>query len=200
MKKELIIFYKNPELGKVKTRLAATMGDEAALAIYYLLTTHTRQVTEDLSITKSVWYSDFVDREDPWDNQKYNKQLQKGSHLGERMQYAFKTAFENGAEQVCIIGTDCFEIHASHIKSAYHSLEKVDAVIGPSKDGGYYLLGMKRLLPELFENKVWSTNMVFEETLKDFERLRLPFIKLPLLSDVDVEADLSESLLNKFKK
>lgn len=200
MKKVLIIFYKNPKLGKVKTRLAATLGDEAALAIYYLLASHTRTVTDELKMEKSLWYSDFVDREDHWENQIYSKQLQKGAHLGERMQYAFKAAFDSGAKEVCIIGTDCFELNATHIQTAFSKLEDNDVVIGPAQDGGYYLLGMKRLVPELFNNKEWSTEHVLSDSIKDLKKLGMGYAKLPLLNDVDIATDLPDSILKKFKK
>lgn len=187
-------------MGKVKTRLAATMGDEAALAIYYVLATYTRQVTDELLMKRSLWYSDYVDREDQWDNNMYTKILQQGKNLGERMHYAFQAAFNGGADEVCIIGTDCLELEQAHVLSAFEALKDCDVAIGPSRDGGYYLLGMKRMIPELFENKTWSTDQVFNNTVKDFERLDISYKKLHVLSDVDVDADLPKSILKKFRK
>jgi uncharacterized protein len=195
MSKELlIIFFRNPELGKVKTRLAATMGDERALAIYYVLTTHTRNITHSLSCDKVIFYSEYVDKEDAWHNNIYLKQLQDGADLGEKMERAFKWAFDKKYEKVCIIGTDCLELNKNVIELGFESLNLNDAVIGPAHDGGYYLLGLKKTYPELFKNKFWSTDKVTEETIADFKSLKISYYLLPTLNDVDTEEDLPSSI------
>lgn len=186
----LIIFYRNPELGKVKTRLAATMGDERALAIYLKLASHTRSVASEVNCDRVVWYSDFVDTEDNWPNDVFLKERQRGETLGDRMQVAFDRAFQDGYQRACIIGTDCLELTSEILSEAFNKLNTHDAVIGPALDGGYYLLGMKEFHSEFFNKKVWSTNTVFENTVKDFERLKLSFILLPTLIDIDEERDL----------
>jgi hypothetical protein len=186
----LIIFYRNPELGKVKTRLAATMGDERALAIYLKLASHTRSVASEVNCDRVVWYSDFVDTEDNWPNDVFLKERQRGETLGDRMQVAFDRAFQDGYQRACIIGTDCLELTSEILSEAFNKLNTHDAVIGPALDGGYYLLGMKEFHSEFFNKKVWSTNTVFENTVKDFERLELSFILLPTLIDIDEERDL----------
>ncbi len=199
-KELLIIFYRNPELGKVKTRLAAGIGDEKALAVYYMLFKHTREITESLPCDKALFYSDFIDKEDNWDNDLYIKLHQTFGDLGKKMQAAFEWAFDMKYEKVCIIGTDCFELNSDIIKKAFHQLSKYDCVIGPANDGGYYLLGMKKLHPELFKNKNWSTDEVYTKTINDFNSLDLNHTSLSLLSDVDTIADLPEHiklLLNK---
>ncbi len=188
--KNLLIFYRNPELGKVKTRLAKTIGDEKALAIYLRLAAHTRSICQDLPQEKVVYYSHFTDTEDAWPNSHFQKKLQQGSDLGEKMQSAFDQGFKNGCQSICIIGTDCFELTSGIIEQAFTQLEKYDAVIGPAKDGGYYLLGMKKRTPELFQNKKWSTDSVAKDTINDFKRLGLSFVELPPLTDVDEEKDL----------
>lgn len=191
MKKEmLIIFYRNPELGKVKTRLAATIGDERALALYFLLAKHTREITQNLSCDKVVFYSDFVDKEDAWDNNLFQKELQSGIDLGEKMQSAFSWAFDIGYQHVCIVGTDCFELQKEIIEQAFEFLKLNNAVLGPAKDGGYYLLGMNKLHPQLFKNKIWSSSEVALQTIADFNSLQLNFHALPTLSDVDTIEDL----------
>ena len=186
----LIIFYRNPELGKVKTRLAATMGDERALAIYLKLASHTRSVASEVNCDRVVWYSDFVDTEDNWPNDVFLKERQRGETLGDRMQVAFDRAFQDGYQRACIIGTDCLELTSEILSEAFNKLNTHDAVIGPALDGGYYLLGMKEFHSEFFNKKFWSTNTVFENTVKDFERLELSFILLPTLIDIDEERDL----------
>jgi uncharacterized protein len=188
--KQLIIFYRNPELGKVKTRLAKTMGDEKALAIYLRLAEHTRSICQELSLDKVVYYSHFVDTEDAWLNSSFQKKIQQGNDLGEKMQNAFAGGFKIGYTSICIIGTDCFELTSKIIEQAFDQLKKHDTVIGPANDGGYYLLGMKKPTPELFQSKNWSTDSVARDTVNDFKRLGLSFVKLPSLTDVDEEKDL----------
>lgn len=190
----LIIFYRNPELGKVKTRLAATLGDEAALAIYGKLSGHTRSVVEELDVDKIVYYSHYIDKEDNWPNGYFEKALQQGSDLGARMSRAFDEAFTKGYRSVCVIGTDCFEVTSEIISKAYKILESRDAVIGPALDGGYYLLGMRKSIPSLFKHKDWSTDSVCSDTIDDLKNLNHSYEKLPILRDVDEESDLPDAL------
>lgn len=190
----LIIFYRNPELGKVKTRLAATLGDAKALAIYLYLSAHTRTITENLPVDKVVFYSHYVDTEDNWNNDLYQKQIQSGIGLGERMSQAFRNGFKSGYDSICIIGTDCFELTAGMVEEAFSKLQSYDTVIGPANDGGYYLLGMNTPYSEFFKNKLWSTNSVYEATIHDFKALELKYYELPILTDVDEEKDLPEEL------
>lgn len=189
----LIIFYRNPELGKVKTRLAKTIGEEKALAIYLKLSSHTRDSTEELAVTKVIYYSEFADTEDHWPNTSYQKKVQQGNDLGDKMHDAFVNAFADGYKSVCIIGTDCLELTPSIIKNAFKQLKTHDAVIGPALDGGYYLLGMNEFHPEIFKEKSWSTASVCADTILDFKNLKLSFSKLEMLSDIDDENDLLQS-------
>ncbi len=195
MKELLIIFYRNPELGKVKTRLAKTMGYEKALAIYLKLANHTRVITQDVQVDKAVYYSQFIDTEDAWFNRLYKKKLQSGEGLGEKMLRAFEEGFQNGYQRICIIGTDCFELNSSIVSKAFTQLKKEDAVLGPAKDGGYYLLGMNQLMKEAFQNKEWSTASVASSTLQDFKNKNMSCALLPELTDVDEEKDLPKAWL-----
>ena len=192
--KLLIIFYRNQKIGAVKTRLAATIGDEKALRIYGELCEHTRAITETLPVTKVVFYSNEVKTGDVWPDNAYQKALQKGQDLGERMHNAFATGFASGYDSICIIGTDCYGLTASVIEDAFNVLRATDAVIGPAEDGGYYLLGLRKLHPELFVKKNWSTSSVFKDTLENFESRGITYGMLPLLRDVDVEDDLPAEL------
>lgn len=192
----LIIFYRNPILGKVKTRLAATLGKERALEIYQRLTYHTRSITEGLAIDKIVFYSDSIDLMDVWPNATYLKTLQNGADLGQKMNNAFVSAFESGYNAVCIIGTDCYELTSSIIEQAFERLLSADAVIGPALDGGYYLLGMRKIHDRLFRNKQWSSGSVFSDTIQDFNLLGLRYSRLEVLRDVDTEGDLPDGLSN----
>ncbi|WP_242928683.1 TIGR04282 family arsenosugar biosynthesis glycosyltransferase [Pontibacter vulgaris] len=198
-KRLLLLFVRNPELGKVKTRLAATVGPETALEIYLHLLQHTRSVTEKLSVDKAVYYSDKVELQDMWPDKVYQKKLQPAGDLGEKMAAAFEKAFTEGYTSVVIIGSDCQQLTQEIIERAFEELKSHAVVIGPALDGGYYLLGMNRLYPELFRNKHWSTKQVFPETIEDLQRLHVNYTLLPHLSDVDYLEDLEnpEEWLNQ---
>ncbi len=196
----LILFYKNPELGKVKTRLGATLGDEAALAIYSVLAEHTRQITRHLDVDKVVYYAQHIESSDQWPASVYAKRLQKGNNLGERLHHAMSNAFADGYRSVVVIGTDCLELDEATLRQAFLELKNNQAVIGPAKDGGYYLLGLNQYIPTLFQNKNWSTETVFADTVKDFETLNISFSRLPILRDVDREEDMPAAWLAQFKK
>ena len=186
----LLIFVKNPRLEKVKTRLAATVGNQEALRIYLKLLERTRAVTLPLAVDKMVCYTPKVIDNDLWDNEHYQKVRQSEGDLGERMYQAFEQGFARGYQRICIIGSDCYELTTSVIEQAFAQLAAHDVVIGPSTDGGYYLLGMNRLHPALFTNKAWSTASVKDATVRDLEQRQLRWFELPVLTDVDEEADL----------
>ena len=104
----------------------------------------------------------------------------------------FEIAFERDYKRVVIIGSDCKDLSNETIRQAYEELKKNDVVIGPAKDGGYYLLGMNSFYPELFENKQWSTENVMLDTILDVKKLGLKYSLLQPLSDVDYKEDLGE--------
>lgn len=186
----LIIFVKNPEKGKVKTRLAKDIGDDQALHVYQRLLQYTRDITKGLNSEKLVFYSDFIDNNDLWDNMTFEKRLQQGFDLGERMQNAFADAFARGQKRVLIIGSDCAELQTYMIKEAFAVLENNEVVIGPAKDGGYYLLGMKTFYPTLFENKPWSSQDLLMDTIIDLKKLKASYYLMKTLSDIDHASDL----------
>src|SRR5699024_6521982 len=139
----------NLQKGKVKTRLAETIGEARALDIYRELLTITKSVVEPLEIARQVWYSDYIDEDDLWPGVAYEKRVQEGKNLGMRMQMAFRRAFGSGFEKVIIIGSDCAEISTSLLRQAFDRLNNHGAVIGPAADGGYYLLGTNRFYPDI---------------------------------------------------
>lgn len=163
----LLIFTRNPELGKVKTRLAKDVGDQTALDIYKFLLDHTVAVTKPMAADKEVYYSEKISHNDIWDPQVYTKKQQQGEDLGERMKNAFAEGFENGYSKIAIIGSDLFDITSEEIAEAFHKLDETDFVVGPATDGGYYLLGMRKLNTSIFINKQWGTSSVLQDTLKD---------------------------------
>ncbi len=189
-KKALIIFTRNPELGKVKTRLAKSVGDESALEIYKFLLKHTVAITKNLNVDKYVFYSENIHREDIWDPEIFRKKLQTGTDLGEKMQNAFSELFEMGYEKVLIVGSDIFELNQNDIENAFEVLQTTETVIGPATDGGYYLLGMKEQNAAIFQNKNWGTSTVLEETLSDLRQKK--YVLLEERNDVDYFEDIKE--------
>jgi uncharacterized protein len=182
----LIIFIKNPQLGKVKTRIAQELGDDVALMIYNDLLKITQNTASQANCRRILFYSDFIDESDDWDNTLYDKQLQKGEDLGERMKNAFDYAFQDPKTQhAVIIGSDCPHLATWHIEKAFIGLDTHDFSLGPAQDGGYYLLGMKELQEEIFDNKQWSTHSVLADTHNQMRTLRKSCYLLPSLADVD---------------
>jgi rSAM/selenodomain-associated transferase 1 len=186
----LIIFVRNPVRGKVKTRLAATIGADKALEVYHLLLQRTIAVTKPLQVDKVVFSSDSPALPESWEKNGYQQQLQQGGDLGERMAQAIAAAFAKGYSKVGIIGSDCYELTTEILREAFALLAEKELVIGPATDGGYYFLGLTRFQADFFQNKAWSTASVLQQTLADAERLQLRVALLPELSDVDEEKDL----------
>ena len=184
----LLIFTRNPELGKVKTRLAKTIGNKTALEIYKFLLNKTKEVTQNLDCDKAVYYSVKVRENDIWDANIYQKWQQTGEDLGFRMQNAFDNAFKNGYKKVIIVGSHLYDLSSEIIEDAYKKLDNSDVVIGPAEDGGYYLLGMKELQPKIFQNKAWGTASVRKDTLKDLQKVNVHLLQQ--LNDVDVIEDI----------
>jgi len=185
MKQALITFIRNPELGKGKTRLANDSSKEYALKIYKKLLEHTRIVCMKTDAVRYVFYAEHINDSDEWSSDIFEKRLQREGGLGDKMKAAFGEVFEQGCGKAVIIGSDCPEITTDIIEEAFSALENHDFVIGPSTDGGYYLLGMKELFKPIFENKPWSTETVLDETTKDIVRAGCSFALLKPLTDID---------------
>lgn len=186
----LIIFTRNPELGKCKTRLAATVGDETALNIYKFLLDHTKNITQGLNIGKWLYYSDDIWENDIWDSSDYAKKVQSGNDLGERMSNAFIDGFNAGYEKIIIIGSDMYDLTENELLEAFNLLDQHDYIIGPAIDGGYYLLGMKIFNPALFNNKIWGSNTVFQATVQDLRNM--DYGLLAPKNDIDYFEDIKD--------
>jgi uncharacterized protein len=189
----LIILTKNLEAGQVKTRLAYSIGNEKALEIYDTLRHHTALVAEKVDTERWVFYSRFLPSSDLFFTEKYSIRLQEGDDLGARMLHAMRTGFEAGFQHIVLIGTDCYELSAEILNNAFSSLEQSDAVVGPAIDGGFYLIGLNRLIPELFLDRQWSTPEVFKESIDILQRINIPYELLSALSDIDTLDDLKKS-------
>ncbi len=200
----LVIFTRNLELGKCKTRLAKTVGDESALRIYKFLLSHTVDITEKLKADKFVYYTDSIHKNDFWDDQKYTKRIQNGDTLGEKMHNAFSILFNSGYKKVMIVGTDLYDIKQQNLEEAFKKLDDHDYVVGPAKDGGYYLLGMKKMNSTVFIQKKWSTSTVLEDTLQDLEGEDIAMLEerndIDHYEDLEDLAEFQQFLPEKFQK
>ncbi|MFN3783319.1 MAG: TIGR04282 family arsenosugar biosynthesis glycosyltransferase [Spirosomataceae bacterium] len=203
----IIIFVKNPELGKVKTRLAATIGPVKALAIYKFLMQHTREVTSQADADKYLFYSNKIEESDEWSSLVFHKLVQhESSDLGTKMYAAFTHLLRHGYKKVLIVGSDCLELSPGIISTAWEHLEGDSAVIGPAEDGGYYAIGFRfqgenacdlQTLEKVFLGKQWSHHAVFDEACDTLKKEQKSFALLPTLNDVDEEEDV-KSILHLF--
>ena len=198
----LIVFVKNPIQGKVKTRMAATIGNERAVEVYLELLNHTKSVITkwleepDVKVQKQVviYYGDYINDEDLWIKPYFLKKLQVSHpNLGMRMQSAFEQELVSEADRVVIIGSDCLQLKTDTLEKAVALLESNSAVIGPASDGGYYLLGLTKFYPDLFIDKPWSTNKVFAKTIDDLINQGISYTLLEELNDIDDATDLEEN-------
>jgi rSAM/selenodomain-associated transferase 1 len=188
MKKEVVlVFQKNEVLGKVKTRLAAGVGEEQALEIYRQLLAKTYLALRDISVSFTTYFSEFIP-DNPIHSTE-NKLVQEGQDLGERMKNAFAENFELGIEKVVLIGTDCPSLEGIHLSQAFEALDQSDLVLGPARDGGYYMIGMKRRADFLFEGITWSTELVLSQTLALAAAQGMQTSLLPVLEDIDTLED-----------
>ncbi|MDX1719966.1 MAG: TIGR04282 family arsenosugar biosynthesis glycosyltransferase, partial [Salegentibacter mishustinae] len=147
-------------------------------------------VTRNLEVSKKVYYSEAIAENDIWETEIYSKNLQKGKGLGERMKNAFQEGFKNGYQNIIIIGSDLYDLQQEDLEKAFQLLREKDAVIGPATDGGYYLLGMNQIFPEVFEDKEWGTSSVLEDTLKDLKGKNIALLEAR--NDVDYYSDIKD--------
>ncbi len=193
MSKELVIvFVKNIKLGKVKTRLAKTIGNQGASEVYSELVKVTEKATEDLLVDKHIYFSDAV-VDTKWKND--YKTVQQGIDLGERMKNAFKKGFEDGYKRIVLIGSDLPDITANHINKGLNALKQNEVAFGPAEDGGYYLIGLSKMYNFVFDNKPWSETHLLEETLSELKEKQVTFTTLDTLNDID---DFEDLIASKF--
>jgi rSAM/selenodomain-associated transferase 1 len=195
MTKELIIvFVKNIKLGKVKTRLAKTIGDQGAFEVYSELVKVTELATKNIDIDKRIYFSEAL-VETKWKGQ--YKAIQEGIDLGKRMKNAFKKGFEDGYQRIVLIGSDLPDINEQHIKNGLKCLKESDVVFGPALDGGYYLIGLTKMHDFIFENKPWSQYNLLEKTINELTEKNIKFSTLETLNDIDTFEDLINSTFYK---
>ena len=186
----LIVFVKNIVYGKVKTRLAKTIGTIGAFNIYNELVAITENETQKINIDRHIYFSEKI-VSSMWGHDK--KYVQEGQDLGERMKNAFLNGFESGYENIVLIGSDLPDISNDILDKAFENLQKNEIVFGPAYDGGYYLVGMSKMLPQIFENKPWSQPDLLDITLQELKKQHQNVTLLKPLNDIDTFEDLIDS-------
>lgn len=194
MKNALICFLKYPEPGHVKTRLAKDLGEYSAANIYRAMAE--RVITEVYPLENSydlLLYADpthSIETFKSWIGESWSFREQQGSDLGQRLNAAVNWAFEAEYQRVAVIGSDCVGMDQAFIEEMFSDLANNDFIIGPSTDGGYYLLGLSQPSSWLFEGIEWSTNSVLETTIDKIEMRDFTVKQLQEKIDVDTLEDL----------
>lgn len=191
----LIVFLKYPEEGNVKTRLAADIGNKHAVDVYIRITKNiiNRLSTGSYDITICFDPAEKVNEIKSWiEKPDFNYVPQKGDNLGLRMVNAFEDSFLEGYNKTAIIGTDCPDLTNDLLTNSFDTLDNSDLVLGPSTDGGYYLIGLCDPRNSLFEDINWSTDKVLRQTIKKATALKLNYKLLDFKTDIDTAPDLNE--------
>lgn len=192
----LILFTRYPEPGKTKTRLIPALGAEGAATLQRQMTeqklAEVNQIQAFYPLSVEVHFAGGNEQlMQEWLGSSLVYRRQSEGDIGDRMASAFQLSFAAGMNAVVVIGTDCPDLNAPLMAEAFQLLRQHDLVLGPALDGGYYLIGLRRLIPELFTGIPWSTAEVLQQTITIAKRLGLTVAKLPLLSDIDRPEDLS---------
>lgn len=189
MSKQVLVFLRKPVLGKVKTRLSAEIGEDKALEIYLWLMGITHSAIKNLDAGIHLYFDNLEGILPDWVNS-YSSYIQKGNDIGERMSVALMDRFYLEPESnILLIGSDCPELKRSTIEAAFKELEDKDLVTGPAKDGGFYLIGMKKWHEGLWKNIIWSSEEVYPTLLRNIKALNLTLFELPTKSDIDTYRD-----------
>ena len=194
----ILLFVKFPIKGQVKTRLASHIGPEAALRLYESFVLDTLVLLKNFNAVMICFDpADSRDQFEQWLGGEYAYIAQTGRDLGQRMKNAFERSFDVGFQKAILIGSDIPDLPVKFLSEALDALDSNEAVIGPSSDGGYYLIGFARtsFLPVAFDGVAWSTSTVCEQTLTILNEHKLNVHLLPEWSDVDTAADLQSLLL-----
>ena len=192
---KLIVFTRYPEPGKTKTRLIPVLGKTGAANLHRLMAQ--KAIARAISLQNSRRLSVEIHHTggsqqqiQDWLGTDIIYQNQIDGDLGAKMTAAFQNSFNSGVNKAAIIGTDCPTLKAEIMAQAFEELSQHDLVLGPAKDGGYYLIGLRRAIPELFGGIPWGTSEVFVCTRAIAQNLDLNIAYLPTLADIDLPEDL----------
>ncbi|HYB73087.1 MAG TPA: TIGR04282 family arsenosugar biosynthesis glycosyltransferase [Candidatus Sulfotelmatobacter sp.] len=193
MRQALFVMAKEPRPGQVKTRLCPPLDHGTAARLYRCF------LQDVLELVAAVPGVDPVVAYTPAEaraafarlvNGRFHLVPQTGADLGARLENTFRVLFQRGYGRVAAVSTDSPDLPAEYLRQAFHHLERSSVVLGPCPDGGYYLIGMSRLVPELFREMPWSTDRVVPVTAERVARLGLELARLPEWHDVDTPDDL----------
>lgn len=195
-KQHLIIFTRYPQPGKTKTRLIPALGVEGAANLQRQMTEYTLSQVQKLQKSTAISFEIRFAGGDlqlmhNWLGTELNYQLQGEGDLGKRMENSFLNAFNQGAQEVVIIGIDCPALNTEVLTKAFEKISNWDLLLGPAVDGGYYLIGLRRAIGQLFTNIDWGTAKVLQQTVDIAQQLNLSVAYLETLADVDRPEDLS---------
>jgi rSAM/selenodomain-associated transferase 1 len=195
----LLVFARYPQPGTAKTRLIPALGAQGAAAVHARLTESTlavaRALQRDRGAAVTVCYAGATPAQmQAWLGAQVAYEAQSAGDLGERLRVAFNRAFARGAQRAVAIGTDCPELGSGALAAAFERLRRQDVVLGPAADGGYYLIGLSGLAPELFAGIDWGTARVWQQTAATADRLGLARSQLAVRYDIDRPADLARSV------
>jgi len=195
MTESLIIFTRYPEAGKTKTRMIPALGEVGAADLQRQLSEHTIRTAQMLQSSRAIDIEIYFAGGDrglmsSWLGNNHSYYPQASGDLGIKMKSAFTNVFESLKQRIVIIGIDCPDINPAILNQAFDSLESHELVLGGAKDGGYYLIGLSKLFPELFKDIDWGTDSVFATTQEIAQQLGLSIDYLPVLSDIDRPGDL----------
>ena len=190
----VITFIKSPEKGRVKTRLAKGVGEDAALALYQCFVMDVLDMVRSTSWALRVYFHPEKSRRRirSWLGNDLDLFPQAGTTLGDKMKNALAETFAAGYERALLIGSDLPDLPSGIIDTAFNALNSTDAVIGPSSDGGYYLIGFtaKGFVPWIFNDIPWGTNRVLDLTLNNFQDHAVSPFCLPVWRDIDTQEEL----------
>lgn len=195
MSDRLIIFTRYPTPGTTKTRLIPALGTEGAAAFHRRMAEHAvaqaqhLQTLQPVSVEVHFTGGDLTQMQ-AWLGKEVQYRSQCSGDLGNRLIQAFQSAFQEDFTAVVAIGTDCPSLNSELLSLAFEHLKTNDVVLGEATDGGYYLIGLRTLISELFSGISWSTEVVFQQTLAIAKQLNLSIALLPILSDIDRPEDL----------
>jgi rSAM/selenodomain-associated transferase 1 len=192
----LLVFAKTPKPGKVKTRLLAAVPAEVAAGLHEACIADTLRLVRKMrgcdvfvfAASGTSYFRRLLKRQAS--SVRIRVLPQRGAELGARMENAFRKCFAMGYREVVVIGTDTPWMGVERVRRAFAELKANDVVIGPAEDGGYYLLGMSKMVPDIFRGIPWSTERVLELTLKVIARSKLRGKLLRRDFDLDRPADL----------
>lgn len=195
MQDRLIVFTRYPEPGRTKTRLIPALGPEGAAQLHRRMAEHCLKTAKQLAWQRGLSVAVCFEGGDAnlmtqWLGDGFEYIPQASGDLGQRMLGAFEHAFARAAQRVVLIGTDCPGITGKVLKAAFDALNDHDLVLGPAMDGGYYLIGLRKAVPEFFADMPWSTDQVLEQTIQRANKVQLTYRLLATLGDVDRPEDL----------